>query len=80
MLAGCEFMTHWDTGTNERTTGRRPTALRDKAIIMVLLDAGLRASELCQLRLRDYDQHRGQVFIARGKGDKERIVYLGLIV
>lgn len=48
-------------------------ALRNKAIIYLLLDTGLRSSELCDLRLKDTDKRnlRLKVF---GKGSKERIV------
>lgn len=57
--------------------GRRPTAPRDVAILLVLVDTGIRASELCGLEMRDYDQAEGRLHIRHGKGDKERSVYLG---
>ena len=52
-------------------------ALRDHAMLEVLYAAGLRAGELVALRVEDLhlDQQRAQV---RGKGDKERIVPLGV--
>lgn len=56
---------------------RRPTAKRDRAIILCLLDTGLRASELCDLQMRDYEPDSGQLYIRHGKGDKRRVVYLG---
>ena len=38
---------------------------------------GLRASELCNIKLRDIDDHNGLIY-TRGKGDKERAVpYVG---
>lgn len=57
-------------------TQARPTALRDQAIILVLLDTGIRASELCGLRVHDVDMtnRRMRVF---GKRDKERSVAFG---
>lgn len=55
----------------------RDTALRDKAIIMVLLDTGIRASELCDLKNADYDPKKGKLFVRHGKGDKERMLFLG---
>jgi site-specific recombinase XerD len=54
-----------------------PTPERDAAIILMLVDSGVRASELCGLVWRDVDLHRGQVFIRSGKGDKDRYTFLG---
>lgn len=56
---------------------KRPTELRDRAIIVVLVDCGLRASELCDLLIGDYDPKIGQLRVLRGKGNKERIVPVG---
>lgn len=50
-----------------------PRGLRDRAAIEMLYGCGLRASELCELRLRDVDWSRSIVYV-RGKGDKERVV------
>jgi len=60
-----------------RVRARRDTAIRDRAIMLVMLDSGARVSELCALQIKDYQQGRGQLFVERGKGDKERFVYLG---
>jgi site-specific recombinase XerD len=49
---------------------------RDRAIILVLLDTGLRASELLRLRIKDVDLESG-VIIVRGKGGHAAPVYLG---
>ncbi len=48
-------------------------ALRDEALLLFLLDTGIRANELCTLRLTDLDwtQRIAKVF---GKGGKERYV------
>ncbi len=52
-------------------------ALRDHAILELLYAGGLRAGEIVSLRVEDLhlDQQRAQVC---GKGDKERIVPLGM--
>lgn len=54
-----------------------PFALRNKAIILVLLDTGLRASELCLLSICDVEMKTGKIEVL-GKGSKKRIVYLGV--
>lgn len=48
-----------------------------KDVQILLLDSGLRISELCSLKTEDYDQNNGRLLIKGGKGDKDRIVYLG---
>lgn len=48
---------------------------RDRAIIVMLLDTGLRAGELCSFRRRDIDWQTG-AFTVIGKGDKERAGWL----
>jgi integrase/recombinase XerD len=51
--------------------------LRDKAIILVLMDTGLRASELIDLNIEDVNPVTGVTVIRNGKGGKFRIAYLG---
>jgi len=52
-------------------------ALRDKSILMTLVDTGVRAGELISLNIGDVDYINGAVQIRHGKGDKSRIAYLG---
>lgn len=63
------------------TTGaKRDTALRDAAIVLTLLDTGLRASELCDLLIADYDAANARLHVVKGKGKgggKERFVVTG---
>jgi site-specific recombinase XerD len=49
--------------------------LRDKAILQTLFSTGLRVSELTALNIDNTNLERGE-FMVRGKGDKERIVFL----
>lgn len=67
----------WTTKTGRRVEERRSTAHRDRAILLVLLDTGIRASELCDLRTADYDPKSGRLHIRHGKGDKSRFVWCG---
>lgn len=60
-----------------RTCGSRSFAdRRDEAMIRLLLDCGVRVSELCGLRVTDVDLDGGSA-IVRGKGSKVRAVYFG---
>lgn len=56
---------------------QRVNGVRDKAIVLTLLDAGLRASELCALTIEDADLSSGRILVQHGKGGKGRITYLG---
>jgi integrase/recombinase XerC/integrase/recombinase XerD len=51
-------------------------ARRNKAILLFLLDTGLRASELCRLRMEDVDPVSRNVCVL-GKGNKRRTVCIG---
>ncbi len=57
-------------------SGRRPIALRDRAILELMYACGLRASEVTGLEIGDVDLHE-QMLRARGKGSKERVVPIG---
>lgn len=50
---------------------------REKALVHFLLDTGLRASECVRLRVGDVDIATGSVTVRAGKGEKDRIVYIG---
>ncbi|MBA2768538.1 MAG: tyrosine-type recombinase/integrase [Sporichthyaceae bacterium] len=49
---------------------------RDEAVIRLLLDCGVRVSELCGLKLGDVDLDR-EMALVTGKGNKVRPVYFG---
>ncbi len=51
-------------------------AARNRAILWLLYDTGIRLSELCGLRTGDFDRKHG-VLTVKGKGSKERRVALG---
>jgi site-specific recombinase XerD len=51
-------------------------AARNRAILWVLYDTGIRLSELCGLRTGDFDRKHGLITV-NGKGSKERRIALG---
>ncbi len=67
MLAVCGR----DTRKNDKFLGSR-----NRAIILILLDSGLRVSELAGIHLEDVDTERGWIKV-KGKGAKERVVRIG---
>ncbi len=50
---------------------------RDKAIILSLLDTGVRAGELLNINFADINQVLGDILIRSGKGGKPRTVFIG---
>lgn len=60
----------------EMPTDEGPRGLRDRAALELLYGAGLRATELCSLRIDDVHLGLGMVR-PKGKGGKERLVPLG---
>lgn len=82
LLKSCEYCRESQTDLRRKFTMRRPTARRDRAIILTLVDTGLRASELCSLRIGDVDIKSGKVIVRHGvgggsKGGKGRTVFMG---
>lgn len=53
------------------------TTARNRAIVLMLLDTGLRASELCALNVDDVDLVSGTVFVRHAKTRRQRTVYVG---
>jgi site-specific recombinase XerD len=50
---------------------------RDRAVMLALLDTGLRAKEFYKMDLKDIDLGTGAALVVRGKGGKPRPVYFG---
>jgi len=57
--------------------GKALADVRDRAMILCLLDTGARASEFCGLNIGDVNIRNGTVLIRHGKGNKGRSVFLG---
>lgn len=53
------------------------TGIRDKALLMALMDTGARAAEFIALGIDDADLITGAVIIKNGKGGKTRSVFIG---
>lgn len=78
LLKACDSGKTWKSRAD--IASRRPSADRDRAIILTLLDTGVRVSELCGIRFGDLNLGQNHMKV-RGKGPgtegKERIVYFG---
>ncbi len=80
ILKACAYTRDAETTFRRSYTYHRPTARRDRAIILTLLDTGLRAMELCLLKTEDVDLKKGKVEVKHGvrggaKGGKGRIFH-----
>jgi integrase/recombinase XerD len=72
LLQACERTAKYKDGSSNE----RPTADRDRSIVLLLLDSGIRAQELCGITIGDANLNGNSIKIT-GKGSKERIVYFG---
>lgn len=84
LIKACVYSREAQTSIRRTFVMRRPSANRDQAIILTLLDTGLRATELCSLTIGDVDLKTGKVNVRHGigggaKGGKGRITCLGKI-
>jgi integrase/recombinase XerC/integrase/recombinase XerD len=52
----------------------KPLGRRDHAMVLTLLDTGVRCSELVQLQLDDLNLASGRLRVLHGKGNKQRVV------
>ena len=53
------------------------TGQRNRAMVRLMLDTGLRLSETIGLRWRDIDLNTGKVMVRQGKGAKDRTLWTG---
>lgn len=78
LLKSCDNTRTWKS--RAETTSARSTGPRDKAIILTLLDTGVRASELCGIKYCDLNMNNHSIKVCGkgpGRDGKERIVYMG---
>jgi site-specific recombinase XerD len=57
-------------------TPRYATGLRNRCLMLVMVDCGLRAREALQLEARDIDSQSGKLKVRQGKGKKDRVLWL----
>jgi len=77
LVAATTHTQAWENIKDRSVRSKKSTALLDKALILELVETGIRAQELCDLKVKDFDVKTGKLFIEHGKNDKERIVMLG---
>jgi integrase/recombinase XerD len=80
LIKACEYTTEAKSVDRRSFRMKRPTAARDRALVLFLLDTGLRVGEVTRLTIEDVNLELGEVLVGPyGKGIKSRprIVYLG---
>ena len=77
IVRAAEWAAPWTGRAGKPTRSRRATYKRDKALILVMLDTGIRVQELCDLRVGDYDAAERRLRVREGKGGKERTLAMG---
>lgn len=56
---------------------RYPTGARNKTLLRLMLDNGLRREEVLSLQWRDLDLMSGKLMVREGKGAKDRTLWVG---
>jgi integrase/recombinase XerD len=80
ILAACEFTTRTSPVSRKPYTQSRPTETRDKTIIYLLLDTGLRIGELSRLTMEDIFLDHGTLRVVpyhTGKKSRPREIPFG---
>jgi integrase/recombinase XerD len=81
ILKACEYTCDKaHSGSTRVYRQKRPTSHRDKALILTLLDTGLRLGEALRVQIRDVNFESGEIVVSpygTGKKTKPRLVILG---
>lgn len=80
LISACNYSKESKTKYRNSFRMKRPTSNRDKTIILVLLDTGLRVSELARMQLKDIDFETGEIRVqpfGSGLKSKSRSVFIG---
>jgi len=59
------------------TCDKSVVGLRDRSLVLTLLDTGLRAGEACALNIMDIDLTNGAIIVRHSKNRKPRTVFVG---
>ena len=73
LLGACDRSKPYDRPGKKTSDHGRATGLRDRAIILLLLDTGIRASELSEMQIQQVDIKNKRIRVM-GKGSKERLL------
>ena len=73
LLSALRYSRPYHRPGKQETTHRLPFKERNRVLILLLVDTGIRASELCDIKIHHVDL-KGRYIRVMGKGDKERIV------
>jgi len=70
------------TGTEQESLLSQPnprylTGHRNRVMLRLMLDTGLRLDEVSELQWRDIDLNSGKVMVRQGKGSKDRTLWTG---
>ena len=81
LIQGCDYTNKSNSTRRKSFRMLRKTRYRDKAIILLLLDTGLRVSECTRLRISDINLETGETIVRpfrKGRKSKSRVVFLGV--
>jgi integrase/recombinase XerD len=77
ILAACDFTREARPANRKAFKMHRPTAIRDRAIILLLLDTGVRLGEMIRLKIEDVDLESSEIRVRpfrNGKKSKPRFI------
>jgi len=80
LIKACDFSQEAVTDRRHKFIMQRSTGKRDKAILLTLLDTGLRASELCALRIADVDMKTGKIVMRSREAGRPKAARGGLYI
>lgn len=72
LIKACEYSATVKPGNRNQYVFARSTATRDKALILTLLDTGVRVGELCRLRMQDINLETGEISVRPHRIGKTR--------